>query len=98
MSHLSQEQQEAELPKLVEFLSNPWFQHFKQAQLDELERCMAVILSPEINPQNTTIREQIIGEARAYKICSEYPEIIHIRVTRQKERKQNEKTTDNDVL
>jgi len=52
---------------------------------------MIVILSPEVSPQNITLREQIIGEARAYKICSEYPEKIHIKITREKERKQNEK-------
>jgi len=82
----------------VEFLSNPWFQHFKQAQLDELERCTTVILSPDVTPQNLTIREQIIGEARAYKVCSEYPERIHIKITREKERKQNERPTNNEVL
>lgn len=75
----------------MEFLNNPWFHHFKQAQIDELDRCLTVILAPEITPLNQIIREQIIGEARAYKVCAEYPEKTHKKITNLKERKQDVK-------
>ena len=55
---------------------------------------MVIILAPEITPLNITIREQVIGEARAYQTCSEYPEKIHKLIVKEKERKQNEKPND----
>jgi hypothetical protein len=87
MSLLSQDQQLDLLPKLAEFLANPWFQHFKQAQQDEINRCFDIILSSEVYPNNLTIREQVIGEARAYRTCADYPETIYNQLVKVKETK-----------
>lgn len=62
---LPEEQQPQFLPELSKFIQNPWFGHFCAAFKLQEEASNAVIFS-RITPDLLYIREQTIGEARAY--------------------------------
>jgi hypothetical protein len=75
---LSEDEQIAKFAKLYELLENPWFKHFQTLWLNQKDNTIEMIFNAPIpNKAAEILREQSIGEARAYAGAAEQPQTTY---------------------
>src|SRR6266436_9034490 len=88
---MSEDQQAANLPRLVELLNNIWFKHFVAVWTQERDRSReAVCLFPLRNIQDILISIQTRGDANTFDRCLKEPYETYNNIVKEKE--QNERT------
>ncbi len=88
-SLLLPEQEQALLDQLEQLLKNPWFRHFQTQWLNSYDNTVLMVFNMSIpNKAAEVAREQSIGEARAYQLCSESPIIKYNELIAQRNNKE----------
>ena len=83
--------QQSKLPELSQFIENPWYLHFATLWMNTSENCDKMVKHARVPDFSAAvIREQTIGESRAFELCAEGPKKLYDKLVSQKQTTQEQ--------